>query len=119
MPSLSLIFINTFIFKVVCKNLNFIFCTNQFKNKLHFKPISNYHFKIQDYHMVFISFTVFDLIDASRIGVVVVGPLISCVSKNFLDDFLFLLDGIPFVTYPIANINSAMDKIRTRFFFLI
>ena len=69
--------------------------------------------------MVLIFLTMFVFFDASRIGVVVVGPPISCVSKTFFDVFLLLLDCISFVTCPSVNVNLAVDKIGTTFFFLI
>ena len=66
--------------------------------------------------MVLIYFIVFVFIDASRVGIVVVGPPISCVSKKFLDAFFLLLDHFLFVTCLGVNVTLAVDKIGTRFF---
>ena len=70
--------------------------------------------------MVLIFCTVFLFILGSGIGVLVLGPPLTCVSKSLLAGFLLLYDRIPFVNCLLGvNVKSIVDKIETTAFFPI
>ena len=64
-------------------------------------------------------FTLSIFIDASRIGLVVVELVTSCIFKNITIVFFLFLDCFSFVLCHHVHVKSILDEIGTRFSFCI